>query len=67
MARNILKWHFKILQPLENYFVKVAMDTSKVKEVKIDGAVFVLGSTVINKTTDDVKGVLLKPIQMQRI
>ena len=30
------------------------------KEVKIDGAVFVLGSTVINKTTDDVKGVLLK-------
>ena len=45
---------------LENYFVKVVRNTSKVKEVKIDGAVFVLGSTVINKTTDDVKGVLLK-------
>ena len=31
-----------------------------VKEVKINGAVFVLGSTVINKTEDDVKKVLLK-------
>ena len=45
---------------LENYFVKVFMGTSKVKEVKINGAVFVLGSTVINKTADDVKSVLLK-------
>ena len=45
---------------LEHYFVKVVMETSKVKEVKINGAVFVLGSTVINKTADDVKSVLLK-------
>ena len=45
---------------LEYYYVEVVYATSKVKEVKINGAVFVLGSTVINKTADDVKKVLLK-------
>ena len=44
----------------EYYYVEVVSATSKVKEVKINGAVFVLGSTVINKTADDVKKVLLK-------
>ncbi|MHC1718304.1 MAG: hypothetical protein AB9883_06570 [Acidaminococcaceae bacterium] len=45
---------------LEYYYVEVVYATSKVKEVKINGAVFVLGSTVVNKTADDVKSVLLK-------
>ncbi len=44
----------------EYYYVEVVSATSKVKEVKINGAVFVLGSTVVNKTADDVKSVLLK-------
>ena len=42
-----------------DYAESVSPD-GKVKEVKINGAVFVLGSTVINKTADDVKKVLLK-------
>ena len=45
---------------LEYYYVEVVFATSKVKEVEIKGAVFVLGSTVINKTADDIKAVLLK-------
>ena len=44
----------------EYYYVEVVSATSKIKEVKINGAVFVLGSTVVNKTADDVKSVLLK-------
>lgn len=51
---------FQDSSTLEYYFVKVVMNTSKVKEVKINGAVFVLGSTVINKTADDIRTVLLK-------
>ena len=45
---------------LEYYYVEVVYATSKVKEVEIKGAVFVLGSTVVNKTAEDIKAVLLK-------
>ncbi|HIU64507.1 MAG TPA: hypothetical protein IAB06_05700 [Candidatus Avacidaminococcus intestinavium] len=43
----------------EQYFVKVDIAKSKVKEVNIKGAVFVLGSTVVNKTLEDIRAALL--------
>lgn len=44
---------------LEYYFVTVATATSKVEEVKVEGAVFVLGSTVINKNQEDIEAAVL--------
>ena len=58
--RDDMRVVFQDPATLEYYYVEVVYATSKVKEVKINGAVFVLGSTVVNKTADDVKSVLLK-------
>ena len=44
---------------LEYYFVTVATATSKVEEIKVEGAVFVLGSTVINKNQEDIEAAVL--------
>lgn len=40
---------------LEYYYVKVVTATSKIKEIEVKGATFVKGSTIINKTPNDIK------------
>lgn len=44
---------------LEYYFVEVELATSKVESVKVNGATFVKGSTIINKSHEDIEKLVL--------
>lgn len=46
-------------ETFEQYYVEVTLATSKVQGIDIKGATFVLGSTVVNKTPEDIKEALL--------
>lgn len=45
---------FQDTDTLEHYYVKVVAATSKVKEIEVKGATFIKGSTIINKTPEEI-------------
>lgn len=51
---------FRDPNTLERYVVDVTSATSKVREVKVKGTAFVLGSTMVTKTPDDIEKIVLK-------
>lgn len=54
------KFVFQSTDTYERYYVKVDSQTAKVREMDIRGAVFVLGSTTVNKTASDIQTIILE-------
>ena len=51
---------FKDPNTLERYVVDVNTATAKVQEIEVKGATFVMGSTMVTKTPDDIEKIVLK-------
>ncbi|CAK7052549.1 hypothetical protein [Phascolarctobacterium sp.] len=51
---------FKDPNTLERYVVEVNTATSKVDEIEVKGATFVMGSTMVTKTPEDIEQIVLQ-------
>ena len=51
---------FKDPNTLKRYVVDVNTATAKVQEIEVKGATFVMGSTMVTKTPDDIEKIVLK-------